>query len=268
MTAPPPLPAVTPDELSNSKSGDFRNRTLAEDVNAGPVDGNWTTTTVTVGACTITIKADKRDKYLKIKNSAVSKGVARVQAKGFTVPDFDVVLSSNPGVRCITYKSDAQGNDPPVMYLGKQIVERNDADKDPHKKGIFEGGMGKKGDRGIAHHLYDEKKAFFGDPGLEAQTEGVVVHELGHIIHEQQSGDNFWREKISSKSIATASGMAAAAMAVSHYAAKGPLEFVAEVFTALVYGRTVPANSLRWYVALGGPTAPGFYVAPPPLPAT
>ena len=60
--------------------------------------------------------------------------------------------------------------------------------------------------------------------------------------------------------------MVAVASGISQYALKGPLEFVAEVFTALVYGRPTTDNALRWYIALGGPTATGFYVAPPPLP--
>jgi hypothetical protein len=265
MTAPPvALPAVTDGDLTNSKNGDFNNRTLSEDVNAGGYDSNWTTTTVAVGACTITVKADKRDKHRKLKKTSVIKAVGRVQGKGFAVPNFEVRLSGKSGVRCITYKSDAQGNDPPVMYLGSQITGTNKAS--PHNKGIVEGDMGTKGDRGVAHRLYDENKQFFGNPGLTAQAEAVVVHELGHILHEAQSSANFWREKISSKSIANVNGMAAAASGISQYALKGPLEFVAEVFTALVYGRTVSANSLRWYITLGGPTAPGFYSPPPPLP--
>ena len=50
----------------------------------------------------------------------------------------------------------------------------------------------------------------------------------------------------------------AAATRVSHYANKGPLEFVAEVFTAAIYGKAVPGAAIAWYRALDGPMAPGF----------
>jgi hypothetical protein len=51
----------------------------------------------------------------------------------------------------------------------------------------------------------------------------------------------------------------ASATQISHYANKGPLEFVAEVFTARIYKKAVPTGAIDWYTALNGPTVPNFF---------
>ena len=217
----------------------------------------WTTATVTVGACTYTVESKTADKYAKLKVSAVKDAVTRVQSRGFTVPNgISFICTDDAGVRCIMFSSDAHGNRSYRIYIGPQAVQQNKAQ--PHTKSVYAGGMGVAGDRGVAHHIYDEKKSFFGNPGRTAMAEAVVVHELGHLLHENQGSNAFWCEKKSGSGIDT-QGLVAVATQVSHYANKGPLEFVAEVFTARIYKKPVPSAVQPWYIALDGPTVPNFF---------
>lgn len=256
----PPNPAVplTPGALAGIKTGEYRHEQATEGLlcAARPAT-QWTSATVTVGACTYTIESKNADKYKALKVSATAAAVKRVQDAGFAMPNgITFICTDDSGVRCIMFSTDAHGAQAYRIYVGPQAVLQNKAQ--PHTKDVYAGGMGMAGDRGLAHHIYDEKKSFFGSPGRTAMAEAVVVHELGHLLHEYMGSDAFWCEKKSGSGIDT-TGLVAVATRVSHYANKGPLEFVAEVFTARIYGKPVPPEAITWYTALDGPTAPGFF---------
>jgi hypothetical protein len=259
MPPNPPTPAtpLTAGALATIKKAEYAYEQTTEGLHCSSRRaGQWTNSIITVGSCMYQIESKNSDGYRKLKASAVKDAVKRIQRAGFTVPNgISFICTDDAAVRCIMYASDGGGNRSYRIYIGPQAVQQNKAQ--PHTQGAYAGGMGVAGDRGIAHHVYDEKKSFFGNPGRAAMAEAVVVHELGHLLHEDQSPDAFWCEK-KGQGIDT-KGLVNAATLVSHYANKGPLEFVAEVFTARVYRKPVNATVIPWYTALGGPTVPSFF---------
>lgn len=81
-------------------------------------------------------------------------------------------------------------------------------------------------------------------------TKGIItaIHEVGHIIHAQTLGDDFF---------ATGTGLAGSAstaVKVSGYAGMSKKEFVAEVFAGIVIGRKFDNSVLEEYKSLGGPS--------------
>ena len=256
----PPTPAtpLTPGALSAIKAGEYQHEMRTEGLHCGTRPATaWTSAAVTVGACNYTVESKNADKYRALKVSAIAAAVKRIQNAGFVVPNgITFICTDDANVRCIMFSTDGTGARAYRIYVGPQAVLQNKAA--PHTKDVYAGGMGTAGDRGIAHHIYDEKQSFFGNPGRTAMAEAVVVHELGHLLHEHMGSDAFWCEKKSGSGIDTA-GLVAAATRVSHYANKGPLEFVAEVFTARIYKKGVPPEAVAWYTALDGPTVPNFF---------
>lgn len=125
-------------------------------------------------------------------------------------------------------------------------------------------GMGQKGARGVADQIYDSKSKSPLDPSrwllamrnsyqasrASAKATAVVVHELGHIIHERRSPESFWNNKKTSAGVVPAD----LAAAVSSYLVNNNYdEFVAEVFTGLVHGKRYPPNVMEAYQRQGGP---------------
>jgi hypothetical protein len=121
-----------------------------------------------------------------------------------------------------------------------------------------------------------ESKRAWTDKGKRGNfTEGVVTHELGHLVHAHSAGNTYLTatmmpdmipalmagadpladEKIQ---IATVNGAVIHALAAKGYKAKwgyalnNPGEVVPEVFAAIMKGRTVPKGMAAVYVAYGG----------------
>ena len=69
-------------------------------------------------------------------------------------------------------------------------------------------------------------------------------------MHERSLGDGFWETG------SVVSGRAASANEVTGYAEQNKKEFVAEVFAALILGRTFSHTVMQEYAALGGPAVP------------
>jgi hypothetical protein len=85
----------------------------------------------------------------------------------------------------------------------------------------------------------------------EAMAKAIVVHEMGHVLHSQQSPEQFWQLKISG-----AAAPPDLAAKVSAYAGENALEFVAEVFTGRTLGIEYGSDVIAEYLKLGGPTVP------------
>jgi hypothetical protein len=105
-------------------------------------------------------------------------------------------------------------------------------------------------------------KAAYQEAKANAKAEAVVVHELGHILHEKESGKDFWEiKKNKGKEVEFQEENDRArpinapmklANQVSQYAGTGIIEYIAEVFTGLVYGTHYSDEVIALYVQQGG----------------
>jgi len=119
----------------------------------------------------------------------------------------------------------------------------------------IEGGVSAGGRaRGIADHIYDGTTNWFGNPKQVAMTTTVIIHELGHVLHEFSSPGIFWNAKVNATAQAYfALVRLAQATAVSQYATTNALEFVAESFAGMMMSMTYSPNVVIAYGALGSP---------------
>ncbi|MBS7740763.1 MULTISPECIES: hypothetical protein [unclassified Chelatococcus] len=141
-----------------------------------------------------------------------------------------------------------------TMFVGDKIFDVND--HYPGQSPIF--GEGPKGKRGIPDQLRDA--------GIMNQITGLtpvpkrsaseamrgiaaVVHEFGHFLHEANRPAMFWSLKMISSTACVAPDIG---IQVSGYATINPLEFVAEVFTGLVFGLRYSEAVIAQYHAFGG----------------
>ena len=83
----------------------------------------------------------------------------------------------------------------------------------------------------------------------------VVIHEMGHVLHEYSSPGVFWDLKVEASAAPynAATGWPAASLEVSQYATTNAMEFVAETFTGIQLGKTYSPTVMAAYAALGGP---------------
>jgi hypothetical protein len=87
-------------------------------------------------------------------------------------------------------------------------------------------------------------------PGMGLSPAAIaVIHEVGHILHERQAGDAYWR-------MDSARPLDGAQLRVSGWATATQTEFVAEVFTGLVLGRNWPEEVMAEYASYRGPKVP------------
>lgn len=142
-----------------------------------------------------------------------------------------------------------------IMLIGDKIFEENQ---------LYAGqdlvyGEGHRGKRGIADQLRDvfiagQIDGLVSAPARSPQQTlrgmAVIIHEFGHFLHELTSPAVFWSLKKGGANdcyVPPALGMQ-----VSGYSTKNPLEFVAEVFTGLVFGIRYSPDVIRQYRAYGG----------------
>ncbi|OOY33753.1 hypothetical protein [Solemya velum gill symbiont] len=125
---------------------------------------------------------------------------------------------------------------------------------------------GEKGPRGVCDQIYDDQKRFIENRALwcccyspheqdyqspvSAKATAIVVHELGHILHENNDKESFWQNnKIASPKVISAD---LARQVGSYVIGNNPNEFVAEVFTGLVYGKRYSEGIIKEYEKEGG----------------
>jgi hypothetical protein len=88
--------------------------------------------------------------------------------------------------------------------------------------------------------------------GFERSTISMV-HEIGHILHERNTGDVFFHGK---GSIIQGKPDSRTAAKVSGYAMGNKKEFVAEVFTGLIFGMKFDSDVMAEYEKYKGPKVP------------
>lgn len=79
-----------------------------------------------------------------------------------------------------------------------------------------------------------------------------LYHEAGHLAHYLADKENY--RKLYRDAAFPVGAIADTAGLVSDYAMTTPVEFVAEVFSGLLAGRTYPAPVMAWYQHFGGVT--------------
>jgi hypothetical protein len=186
----------------------------------------------------------------------------------------DLYLGAN--CRCIAYLGETGGNRSYTLFLGDQMMQKT-AKSGTQADAVFTGGFGMGGERGIADQVYDDKRKSTWNPArwfmsdyqkskVSAKMCAVVVHEMGHILHEGTGGATYWGLKMMRRADDLHAQTDAAAddrppaniaVKVSQYATKSKLEFTAEVFTGLVYGKQYDDDVLQTYVRYGGSSFPG-----------
>ena len=204
------------------------------------------------------ISADEQNE--KLKTETLTKALGLVHAKtGIQLPALTLYLGAN--CRCIAYMGESGGNRDYVLFLGDQMLTKTAVAMSASKSGV-KGGYGT-AERGVADQRYDAARKMHINPTrLFAKTEdyqaskvaakavAVIVHELGHILHESSGHDKFWELKTTWGD--DGRPPAHLAVQVSQYATKSQLEFVAEVFTGLVFGQHYAQAVLDQYAAYGG----------------
>ncbi|MGP3925585.1 glycosyltransferase [Streptomyces sp. 8N616] len=204
-----------------------------------------------------------------LKETAIRGALDKVAAAGYRLPGQLEITVAPPGAGVatqVTHLRDPDGSPHWHMFLGPRLFSRNDMRADSDK--AVRGGMGPKGPRGVANRVADrrESNSFLRNVGLGGLSktprahdvtlaEATVVHEYGHAMHTAHDATQFLRMQHAKKSGTEAEGTSVeSSLDVSHYAANNGLEFVAEVFTALVYGEQLSEAALADYEAWGGPS--------------
>ncbi|WP_340610149.1 hypothetical protein [Xenorhabdus bharatensis] len=172
----------------------------------------------------------------------------------------------------------------PCLHINRQHIEKENLTKNTNTFLCFNltnkrEASGKSGPRGIADMMYDKMKSSHKSPlgpVLAIKVVASIVHEIGHILHAQsdKSESNLFWESKRSNSINSQSKEirekhiihAKIAENVSSYVqGNNSTEFVAEVFTGLIYGKKYNDEVLMHYKYYNGPELIGFIL--PDLPA-
>lgn len=202
----------------------------------------------------ITIHCAGKDPVAEDKQKALLSAIEIVVAAGHAITDLTVYLSDDANVQTIAFVGSTAGDREPTIFLGGKAGKTSCKAKGDQPV-VIQGGIGAGGrERGIADQQYDGTARWFGNPKRLALMEATMIHELGHVLHEQHDPSMFWDLKASVIPPAVAgSGWLNAALDVSQYATKGPLEFVAEVFTGRLLGKVYTATVDNAYAAANGP---------------
>ena len=215
------------------------------------------------GPCTITVRADPADTNAAAKFAGSHRRtlIGGQQKTHLHLDSLRLYLGSN--VRCIAYMGEAADDRNYVLFLGDQMTTKTVMTQS-EKATQIKGGFGA-AERGVADQAYDKKRMSKLNPNrwwlgeakyqqrkLSAKMTSVVVHEIGHILHEREQRASFWTHKTTWGD--EGRPPAAQASKVSQYATKSKLEYVAEVFTGLVTGIHYDQDVIDVYLQLGGAT--------------
>jgi hypothetical protein len=186
-----------------------------------------------------------------LKKECADRAIRALVTRGFLLPDIQFYFSEAAGVPCVAYMGNRNGNAVYTVFMGPKTGQHN---PQVNQMPGLTGGIGQTGPRGVADQQYDGTHRFFGNPKMHAHATCVIVHEIGHVLHDFQSAALFWDFKLSRPPAGGGGGWVNHAMSVSHYATNNPLEMVAETFAGSMCGKTYAGGVGVAYAALGGPT--------------
>lgn len=224
---------------------------------------------VRIGGTAIDLHVSADETAEQLKLDALEDALGLVLARtGIQLPALKLYLGAN--CRCIAYMGEAGGNRDYVLFLGDQMLHKTPVAMSEKASGV-KGGYGTQ-ERGVADQRYDAmrkkvlspSRTFMGKDKYQARKVNakaiaVIVHEMGHILHENGGGRQFWALKRNWGEEGGGGDRPPANLAVqvSQYATKSKLEFVAEVFTGLVYGQHYSPQVMQQYADYGGPAVGG-----------
>ena len=182
---------------------------------------------LTISGVECWIYQDFAEKDGAAKLQGIKDGVKRVVELGYSFPDgITFYTSSRDDFQSIAFHRAHGGNRKAVVQLGNSSVNT----------------AGMVGKKGIADQVATASQSTY--------CAAVVVHELGHNLHERANEGFFWDGPV-------AGGLPPIdlALQVSQYGASNKLEFVAEVFTGTAYGLKYSGTIMQTYADYHGPTA-------------
>jgi hypothetical protein len=182
-----------------------------------------------------------------LKLQAIKEGVRLVLEKGFALPDLYFRLGSSMGVANAAFSSDAAGNRKAIIVLSGKSW------------GTAQSYAGKGTMGGVANLQYDSATRWFGDPKQKAFGRSMVVHEIGHILHEINAPEFYWSNKNTGSPECTlrTGQWLNAAMEISGYATQSSIEFVAECFAGTICGVRYSKKVKDAYALCEGPFPAG-----------
>lgn len=203
----------------------------------------------TIGGTQVTLEYEPSYQHAKKVREAALAGIRRVQSHGRVVPDLRVIVTAAQ-VPNIAFIGDSAGGQTVTIFLGPKAMQNNPK-ANPSYSNQIKGGMGVQAGRGVPDHVYDYVGSMF--DRAKARVEAIMVHELGHVLHEAASTNIFWNLKQDINQVHQPGANLAAQ--VSHYVVfqQNCLEYVAEVFTGLMFGETYSNAIMTEYANCGGP---------------
>jgi hypothetical protein len=211
---------------------------------------------VTIAGVAVRIRCEVGNGLESLHSKSIRTAVTDVVGAGHALPALDFYLTAGQNVPNVAMKTyTPAGASAPVIFLGPKMWTHNPAVAG--SAAAVAGGLGSHGERGVANQAYDGTARFFGNPKQKAQGATIVIHELGHILHEIHNPGVFWEELRAIEAAVAVSpngpGWMNQSTHVSHYATKNQLEFVAEVFAGRLMGTHYALAVGAVYNALGGP---------------
>lgn len=203
------------------------------------------------------LRKDADDPDMELKVNAVKRGVAIVVDKGLTLPSNLTIYLVKDSDRFKNPLCFNQATGRSVRPVGMDCQEVMTI---AYQRGINWAPIADI----ILRKITPTKPAALSDSGLMGLPKPsiTIIHEIGHILHERHAGEFFftlgpfrnteWTAEVNRRGAADE----AIAAQVSEYAKRNKKEFVAEVFTGAVLGKTFSAEVWEVYRRYRGPSIP------------
>ncbi len=177
---------------------------------------------------TVNFRAGLGDPLAEDKIIGVRSAIAKVSARGLVLPNaINVYTSADASFVNIAFQRAIGGGREASIGLGGKMAT----------PGLLPMGVATLKGQGSTSNF----------------VAAVCVHEIGHILHEMVDEEFFWSQDANALTPPALGGQ------VSMYAGNNIKEFVAEVFTGLVYGEAYSQGVMDAYRGYHGPTsANGF----------
>ncbi|MEU5714530.1 glycosyltransferase [Streptomyces sp. NPDC020403] len=216
----------------------------AEALDTGSHLGKLTPVVEDVHGTQVTVHGDPTDSLRDARIDNFRKAVITVQEAGFHVPDVELHLPKYG--RFLEVHDDLVAERSGGRLQRAEYLAPNAVIASPDVVG-----------NPLTNKLAGDRYRYLSTE-LDPSGVGTMVHELGHFLHYVNARAQY--HDLAFTQFAGRSGRGAdavphqaLALGVSAYAAGNPREFVAEVFTGLVYGKPFPPEVMRMYHGLGGP---------------
>ncbi len=192
------------------------------------------------------IHSSSTDPNNELKLTCLTDAINTALLRKIDLPPIKFYLSKDMSVRNIAFMANAEGKHDAIIILGgkywtnQQIKESTTA--------------------GVANAVYDGTQRWFGNPKQKAFGAAMILHEMGHLMHEIASPDIFWSNKMGKTLLPSANVWGESAVKISMYCARAStsLEFIAECFAGVMCGKSYDGQVKAAYEACGGYPIPNF----------